>query len=109
MKSMCYMYTVQFKDGVPVSTLKSVMRMYMYILGYIHFTSFNKYMVVTSTTDGKHGRNSLHYKGLAIDIRTKDKSAVQVNQFVNFVKFHFDRTLDIVLEKDHIHVEYDPS
>lgn len=109
MKNFNYMYTVQFKDGVPTTTLCSVMNMYVNILAYIHFKLFGIYMVITSTTDGKHMRNSLHYKGLAIDIRIKDKSDVQVNQFVNFVKFHFDKTLDIVLEKDHIHVEYDPK
>lgn len=104
-----FMYTVHFKDGVPTDTLQSVMRMYMYFLAYIHFTSFNKYMCVTSTTDGKHSKKSLHYKGLAIDIRTFDKTFEETNRFVNFIKFHFDKILDVVLENDHIHVEYDPK
>lgn len=109
MKNKSFMYTVQFKDGVPTDTLQSVMRMYMYFLAYIHFASFNKYMIVTSTTDGKHGKNSLHYKGLAIDVRTFDKTDEETNRFVNFINFHFDNLLDVVIEKDHLHIEYDPK
>jgi len=109
MLSKNFMYTVHYKNGVPATTLKDVMQMYVNIMAYAHFKLFGKYMVVTSTTDGKHGKNSLHYKGFAVDIRINDKSAVQINQFVNFLKFHFDKTLDIVLEQDHIHVEYDPK
>lgn len=109
MVNKSFMYTVQYKDGVPTDTLCSVMNMYVNIIAYIHFKLFKIYMVITSTTDGKHMQNSLHYKGLAIDVRTMDKTDIQVNQFVNFLKFHFDKTLDIVIEKDHVHIEYDPK
>lgn len=104
-----FMYTVQFKDGVPTTTLNPVMKMYANILAYIHFDMFKKYMVITSTTDGKHGRNSLHYKGLAVDIRTRDKTSEEIYKFRTFLKIHFDKMLDIVVENDHMHVEYDPK
>lgn len=109
MVNKSFMYTVQYKNGVPTDTLCSVMNIYVNIIAYIHFKLFKIYMVITSTTDGKHMQNSLHYKGLAFDVRTMDKTDSQVNQFVNFLKFHFDKTLDIVIEKDHLHIEYDPK
>lgn len=37
---------------------------------------------VTSTTGGKHNVGSKHYRGLAIDVRTNDKSAAEIAWFI---------------------------
>ena len=37
---------------------------------------------VTSTTGGKHNVGSKHGKGLAIDVRTRDKTSKQVEEFI---------------------------
>lgn len=37
---------------------------------------------VTSTTGGKHNFGSKHYRGLAIDVRTRDKTDAQVDKFI---------------------------
>jgi hypothetical protein len=37
---------------------------------------------VTASTNGKHKEGSRHYRGLAIDVRTKDKSKKQVDAFI---------------------------
>lgn len=37
---------------------------------------------VKSTTGGKHGRNSAHYPGQAVDIRTKDKTPEEVDTLI---------------------------
>ena len=64
-------------------------------------------MTVTSALDGKHGVKSLHYKGLAIDIRTRDmKKPVDCYKRI---KDKLDKDFDVVLEKTHIHIEYDPK
>ena len=39
---------------------------------------------VTSTNGGRHNKNSKHFRGLAIDVRTRDKSTAQVNAFISF-------------------------
>src|SRR4051812_710734 len=64
---------------------------------------------VTSLTDGKHGENSLHAKGLAGDVRTRGLNDIllrtihgSINSILNPLGY------DIVLEKDHIHIEYQP-
>lgn len=75
----------------------------------ISTSRFNKEIVITSLLDGKHGAKSLHYSGnganLRIFIYTKDELVA----FVKFLKDALDKEFDIVLEKDHIHIEYDPK
>lgn len=37
---------------------------------------------VTSTTGGKHNKGSKHFRGLAIDVRTRDKSDAEIDKFI---------------------------
>jgi len=54
-------------------------------------------------------RNSLHYKGLAIDLRTRDLKSGVAEKLIRLLKEKLGRSYDIVLEPDHIHLEYDPK
>ena len=64
-------------------------------------------LVITSANDGKHGDKTLHHKGLALDLRTWT-----LGDRKSYVASELQRTLgeayDVVLEVDHIHMEYDP-
>jgi len=42
--------------------------------------------VVTSTKGGRHNVGSKHYKGLAIDVRSRDKTAKQIADFIEVVR-----------------------
>jgi len=60
-----------------------------------------------------HGKTSLHYIGCAVDIRTHDPvtgellyNAVVV---VKAIKNALNCDFDVVLEDDHIHIEYQPK
>lgn len=66
-------------------------------------------MTVTSITDGTHSPNSLHYGGLAVDIRTRDLSNEQKSTLVAEMKKALGTDYDVVLESTHLHVEYDPD
>ena len=68
----------------------------------------NYEITITSACDGSHMKNSLHYVGLAIDIRSRDmsnitESAKWIDKFLNI----HSKCFDIVIENDHIHIEYD--
>lgn len=41
---------------------------------------------VTSTTGGKHNAHSKHFRGLAIDVRTRGKTDAQISAFITKAK-----------------------
>ena len=45
----------------------------------------NQGFIVTSTNGGSHNAGSKHYLGLAIDVRTHDKTAKEITDFMNLV------------------------
>ena len=42
--------------------------------------------VVTSAKDGKHNVGSKHYRGLAIDVRTRDKTNAEIDAFIKICR-----------------------
>lgn len=88
--------------------LSAVMECYAQCVSNFYYLLFNREMVVTSIRDGKHMKGSKHYTGDAIDVRSRDLSDKDKTWFVTVIKRHFDKWLDVVVEKDHIHIEYDP-
>jgi hypothetical protein len=47
----------------------------------------NKF-IVTSTNGGMHNKGSKHFRGLAIDVRTFDKTNSEVDCFIKVCKSH---------------------
>jgi hypothetical protein len=64
-------------------------------------------MTITSGNDGKHMKRSLHYENKAIDIRIWDMKYPNGNWLM--IKKHLGKDFDVILEKTHIHIEYDPK
>jgi hypothetical protein len=65
-------------------------------------------LTVTSGEDGQHMSGSRHYTGDAIDIRRRNLSKPQLDAVLAGLKERLGPGYDIVLERTHIHVEYDP-
>lgn len=70
---------------------------------------------ITSCRDGKHGRGSLHYVGLALDFRTKAiaEPASKKTLIAQLAK-SLGRQYDVLLEaegrrNEHGHVEFQPK
>ena len=63
--------------------------------------------VVTSAIEGKHSRKSKHYTGCAFDVRTHnlDNPLSTRNALAGLLGSDFD----VILESDHIHIEWDPK
>lgn len=65
--------------------------------------------VITSVNSGKHMKGSLHYEGLAFDIRIKNVPDEILSGLVTEIRNCLPSDFDVVLEKDHLHVEFDPK
>lgn len=63
-------------------------------------------LVVTSITDGQHKVGSLHYAGRAMDLRLPTANK---ERMVEQLGIRLGGDYDVILEGDHIHVEYDPK
>jgi len=68
-------------------------------------------LVITSGLDGEHSAGSLHYYGLAVDLRTNyftDKEkATAADRLRRRLDPPFNWRYDIVVEQTHIHAECD--
>ena len=71
--------------------------------------SFGTELVITSCLDGQHMPHSLHYKGLAFDARSRDLAPQFQTQARDEMKKRLGPDYDVVLEKDHFHIEHDPK
>jgi len=66
-------------------------------------------LTVTSGYDGSHSAVSLHYKGLAEDYRTRDLRPGDLDRIVAEIRATLGSDYDVIVEADHLHVEYDPE
>lgn len=70
----------------------------------------DKYEItITSAKDGKHSANSLHYEGKAVDIRTWDMKPGTIKSTARVIADRLGGKYDVVVENNHIHIEYDPK
>ena len=96
------------KPGVDVRGIQPEILLARIIAGEI-FARYGVACIITSVLDGKHGMDSKHYVGQAIDLRTRHMD----ERLWPIVAEELNKALgpqyDVVLESDHIHVEYDPK
>ena len=70
--------------------------------------------VITSANDSTHGPNSWHYKGRALDLRTKHLPMMDKLPLVKELKEALGPQFDVVFEaegtvNEHVHLEFDPK
>jgi len=65
--------------------------------------------VVTSAFDGQHKPGSLHYVGRALDFRIWDVPSEERADLAAHIRDRLGPDFDVVLEANHIHIEYDPK
>lgn len=92
------------KAGVTIAFLRPEIRKKMAFMAKV-YQDHGEELVITSTNEGTHSAGSLHYANLAVDIRLPKTSRVGI---LTELKKGFGKDYDIVLERDHIHIEYDP-
>jgi hypothetical protein len=93
------------KAGVDISRLRPQIRKKLNETARRVWAIEQKELRITSTYEGNHSEGSLHYADLAVDIG-RDKKGQEVR---DELKHKFGMDYDVVLEPDHIHIEYDPK
>lgn len=105
---------MSLKLGVDLRSLNPVWGIAFPII-YAAFRDLNAACVVTSANDSTHGPNSLHYKGKALDIRTKHiKDEMTKLAIIKRIKSDLGPQFDVVYESagkenEHLHLEFDPK
>ena len=98
---------MQVKDGVSIQDLQPQALFGMMICDAV-FQSLGFPLVITSVREGVHKDNSLHYAGLAFDLRIHHLRGIAAFEVRDRLQQALGREFDVVLEPSHIHVEYDP-
>lgn len=99
--------TVELKAGV-VLDLSPEMRAALDTVEAVHVRIAGRGAIITSARDGKHKDGSLHYRGDAVDVRTRDLAPAVRARLASALANDLGPGFDVVLEPDHIHIEYDP-
>ena len=68
-----------------------------------------KNLVITSLNDSHHSKTSLHYSGAAADLRTNYFTNEESRKVVRDLHMRLNNDYDVVLEEDHIHLEFQPK
>lgn len=109
---------MKFKDGTRfTSNMHFVTPFVITVVDSAYMEEFGHEAVCTSANDRIHQENSLHYKGAAWDFRIWRNNDFTKGPYpaseLALLKDKLNRRLgdlfDIVLERDHIHVEFDPK
>jgi hypothetical protein len=99
---------IHVKDGAQLQGLKPVMIDAAIRLALL-FHSYGVVFVITEGVGGKHKENSLHYRGYALDLRSRDFPQWQQPHVLDDIHHTLGREFDAIQEVDHFHVEYDPD
>lgn len=95
------------KTGVRLTGITPQIVLAMFVTAEI-YQRYGQELVITSVNDSKHKAGSKHYEGNGFDCRTSYFTLSSQKTIIEKLKERLDESYDIVLEKDHIHIEYDP-
>lgn len=96
------------KDGVSLVGLNEVMRPVLIIVEEV-LRDRGYRTIITSGSEGEHSAASLHYYGKALDFRTRHIKEGHLPNIIALISDFLGICYDVVLEEDHLHIEYDPS
>lgn len=99
------LYSLLLKAGVDISRLNRPIRRTLNVITII-CADHSSDLIITSTYEGNHSPSSLHYSNDAIDIRIIPEKTQQV---VREIKEALGPDFDVIIERNHVHIEYDPK
>lgn len=106
---------VAWKDSVdPQGVSLQIVRAIVMAAGV--WARHGKPLTLTSLNDSRHSARSLHYEGKAVDLRTRDEGPSYAQwppemkeRLATELRAGLGSDYDVVVERTHIHVEFDPK
>ena len=99
---------MKIKPGVRILGIRPEILLALMIAESL-FNKENVELVITAAIDGKHSRGSLHYAGAAVDLRIRHLPLGGAEKIYGDLISALGSDYDVVLEKSHIHVEFQPK
>lgn len=90
---------------VDTSRLRPEIRYAWFVADYV-YCKYLETLTITCTFAGKHMVGSLHPKNRAIDCRLP---RTRINTIADDIRDILGPKYDVVVEKDHVHIEHDPK
>ena len=100
---------MKIKKGANIQNISFHMRP-VFINAEKIWKKYGQELVITSGFDGCHSAGSLHYYGLAVDLRInyfKPETRAKVFAELKVLLKNISKRYDVVWEPTHIHAEYD--
>lgn len=100
---------MKIKSGANIQGLNIVMRPVLIAASTI-WDDHDQELVITCGLDGEHSAGSLHYYGLAVDLRTNYfPFADEHHAVASELRTALGDDYDVIVHGTHIHVEHDPD
>ena len=99
---------LMLKEGVKIDLMQPQIALAASIIEMC-YREIGMECVITAGNDGQHMSESRHYAGKAIDVRTRTVPEGSLDHLVGRIRECLGKNYDVVLEGDHLHVEYDPK
>ena len=99
---------MKIKEGANIQGISFKMRKVLKAADKI-WKDYGKELVITCGMDGEHSAGSLHYYGLAVDLRTNYFDEALQETVRQELQNELGIEYDVVLHTTHIHAEYDPT
>ena len=99
---------MEIKNGASIIGLRSEILL-AYMIAEVVYEKYFAECVITEGTGGVDGKASLHYVGSAIDLRTRDFDEGVAEIVASEIRVKLNEQYDVVLESDHIHIEFQPK
>lgn len=96
------------KEGVELRGMSQYIWDAVYVAKEI-YRKHGLHLTITSGLEGVHSSTSLHYVGLAVDLRTSNiQSRDHAIQITEEIREALGSDYQVIYESNHIHIEYDP-
>ena len=105
------MILVKLKSGVRITGIRPELVLGIQIMASVFESMGLTTLTITSCMEGEHRQESLHYLGCAVDLRIHEMVEKKTNILLvrDRLRDCLGPDFDVLVEKDHIHVEFQPQ